>query len=66
MGFPKDLDEYTDQELARELEHRAERRYYGRCDYCNRLKDEGESWCKFPRRHMAALTQEEAKKVHGK
>lgn len=64
MSYPKDLDEYTDQELSRELTHRAERRYHGRCDYCHRLRDEGEP-CKFPRRHRMALNTKEAKEFRG-
>lgn len=64
MSYPRDLDEYTDEELATEILLRAARRYLGTCDYCSRFKDQGEP-CRFPRRHMQALTVEEAKAFRG-
>lgn len=60
MGYPRDLDEHTDNELLNELSDRAVKRNYGRCDYCNRLQDEGDP-CKFPERHRHALTLAEVK-----
>ena len=60
MTHFKDLDEYREVELLEELARRAQLRQYGRCDYCGRFRDEGEP-CKFPRRHMLAMTIEEAK-----
>ncbi len=64
MSYPRDIDEYTNLELVAELKLRADRTYYGRCDYCDRFKDEGEP-CKFPRRHVVAMTQHEAQKFRG-
>jgi len=64
MSYPRDLDEYTDQELSEELTARAARRYLGTCDYCSRFKDQGVP-CRFPRRHMQALTMHEAQKFRG-
>lgn len=57
MSYPKDLDEYTDVELSAELLSRANRRSAGRCDYCDNYRNEGP--CKFPQRHIMALTRDE-------
>lgn len=52
MGYPRDLDEYTDEELRAELEGRERLRALALCDYC------GRSWetraCRFPDRHAAS------------
>lgn len=37
MSYPKDLDEYTDEELKRELARRERCKKEGRCSYCGRL-----------------------------
>lgn len=49
MGYPKDLDEYNEDELARELQRRDRVRARGHCDYCDRLPSAPP--CKFPWRH---------------
>lgn len=36
MSYMKDIDEYSEAELQRELDRRRERRTAGNCDYCNR------------------------------
>ena len=55
MSYPKDLDEYTDDELKDELGRRKQLMLKGLCTYCNRP---GETpTCKFPDRHRQALTQ---------
>ncbi len=60
MGYPRDIDEYSDVDLLQELTVRASRRRMGRCDYCDRLRDEGNTGCKFPERHRLAMTIKEA------
>lgn len=54
MSYPKDLDEYDDEELMEELDKRAVRRKRGICDYCGQ-KFEAPS-CRFPHRHKAPKT----------
>lgn len=49
MMYPKDLDEYTQHELERELERRRRLRAEGFCDYC--LRRSHLPSCKFPDRH---------------
>jgi hypothetical protein len=45
-----DLDEYTTEQLQKELDERKKRHAAGICSYCKR--DHGRSpACKFPRRH---------------
>ena len=36
MSYPRDLDEYTDDELTNEIRRRAEHRRLGQCHYCGR------------------------------
>lgn len=51
MSYPRDLDDYTDQELFRELARRAKRRKEGLCDYCtNKLNSK--PVCMHPARHQ--------------
>lgn len=52
MSYFKDLDEYTDEELLRELERRMRDRGKRVCDYCHR--EAGTPSCKFPLRHALA------------
>jgi len=47
-----------DINLLEELALRATRRWYGRCDYCNRNLDDGAP-CKFPRRHALAIRHDD-------
>jgi len=49
MGYPRGLDEYTDIELALEIERRQKLRAAGKCDYCTR--DISLDSCMFPERH---------------
>jgi hypothetical protein len=49
MGFPLNLDEYTEEQLAAELERRKQAHAAGLCDYCKRPPSEPP--CKFPERH---------------
>lgn len=49
MGYPLDLDEYTEKRLEEELENRLQLRLRGRCDYCKR--DPKTKPCKFEDRH---------------
>ena len=49
MSYPKDLDEYTDNELTHELQRRMRLRERGLCDYCGRT--DVTPTCKFPERH---------------
>ena len=51
MSLPRDLDEYSDDELIRELARRADRRENGVCDYC--LRPSSATACRFPVRHEA-------------
>lgn len=52
MSYPKDLDEYTTDELRAELSRRANVLAEGNCDYCGRAGDS--SPCRFPERHQQA------------
>lgn len=49
MGYPRDLDEYTEEELLEELAQRKKLRAEGKCDYCQRAG--GTPPCKFTERH---------------
>lgn len=51
MGLPRSLDEYTEQELKKELTARKRFQKQGVCDYCER--DPSTPACKFPERHKA-------------
>lgn len=52
MSYSRDLDEYAESELLRELQRRNDLRREGSCDYCKRhmilTKD---APCRFPNRH---------------
>lgn len=52
MSYSRDLDEYNESELLRELQRRNDLRRDGNCDYCKRhriiTKD---APCRFPNRH---------------
>lgn len=52
MGYPKDLDEYTDEQLQGELRQRRKDRDEGKCDYCHRHYTTGP--CRFKERHTRA------------
>lgn len=53
MSYPRDLDEYTADELRAELERREQARRDGVCDYCGR--DPRNTTCRMKSRHIAAL-----------
>jgi hypothetical protein len=36
MSYPRDLDDYSDEELVSELSRRHINRLVGKCDYCGR------------------------------
>ena len=36
MSYPKDLDEYTDEQLVKELQRRGFHREAGNCSYCGK------------------------------
>lgn len=52
MGYIKDLDEYTDEELQKELTRRQTVRDEGICDYCGR--DGRMETCRYQERHTQA------------
>ena len=49
MSYPRDLEDYSDVELAEEIMRRARNRAIDRCDYCGKT-DESPA-CKYPQRH---------------
>lgn len=53
MSYPRDLDEYNEQELLDELKRRAGARARGVCDYCGRYCDTPP--CRFPVRHQMGI-----------
>ena len=40
MSYPRDLDDYSDEELINELARRCAERSKGNCDYCRRPRTE--------------------------
>ncbi len=40
MSYPRDLDDYSDDELINELARRCAERSKGNCDYCRRPRTE--------------------------
>lgn len=56
MSFSISLDEYSYERLANEIARRNRLRKAGLCDYCERAG--GTSPCKFPYRHMDAVTDD--------
>jgi hypothetical protein len=58
MGYPRALDEYKACQLEGELARRQRMADAGQCDYCGRLRDEGQP-CRFPDRHAKARTMAE-------
>jgi len=54
MSYPRDLDEYTSEDLVAEIMRRQAARASERCDYCNRLPTQDA--CKFPARHNLSTT----------
>lgn len=49
MSYPRDLDEFEEIELQKELDRRLKLRQSGRCDYCGR--EITTPICRFPDRH---------------
>ncbi len=52
MSYPRDLDEFTTEELQEQLVLRATRLKDGKCDYCGQPGDM--PFCRFQDRHLAA------------
>jgi NTP pyrophosphatase (non-canonical NTP hydrolase) len=50
MSYPKTLDEYSEDDLVKELAMRRLNRDAGMCDYCTRTSDT--PTCRFPERHQ--------------
>ena len=57
MSYPKDLDEYDDEQLLEELRRRYDARKAGRCDYCGRTKKLKS--CRYEARHVLPPPREE-------
>lgn len=55
MSYPRDLDDYTDLELHKELVRRIEARARGECDYCRQWAA-GAPPCRYPWRHRLAAS----------
>lgn len=53
MSYPKDLDEYTEQEMREELARRMTNRDLGLCDYCGRPGKTPP--CRMRDRHMKSI-----------
>ena len=49
MGYPKDLDEYDELDLVKELLERLKLQEQGLCDYCRQSPTKPA--CRFPGRH---------------
>lgn len=49
MGYSKSIDEFTDLELAQEIEKREKMRAEGKCDYC--YQPNTAPVCKYSARH---------------
>lgn len=60
MSYPRDLDEYTEEELRAELRRREAFRALGLCDYCGRP---ALTTCRFPDRHRAARRAAKARRA---
>ena len=56
MGYPKSLEEYTDEQIVNELERRAAAIRAGQCTYCDRPQDA--EVCRFAERHVPRRTHE--------
>lgn len=57
MGYAKQLDEYTDLELAQEVGRREKLRAAGMCDYCERPNTT--SVCKHADRHLRDVVKKQ-------
>ena len=55
MGYPKDLDEYTDREIAQEYERRKQCKASGICHYCGRPLNDGKR-CKLKAHRIIYLS----------
>ncbi len=55
MSYPRDLDDYSDEELMQELNERQHRRHGRLCTYCAQRYDHPS--CKYPERHKADSRQ---------
>lgn len=57
MSYPRGLDEFTDLELAEEIDRREKLRAAGKCDYCERSPKS--SPCKFEERHYRDIVKKQ-------
>ena len=55
MSYPRDLEDYTANELWGELGRRSRLFNDGKCDYCGRVAGMVPA-CKYPQRHAAAAS----------
>lgn len=51
MSYPRDLDDYSDDELHAEIGRRLVARAKGKCDYCGRSRNL--KACRYRERHKA-------------
>jgi len=49
VGFPQDLEEFSEEQLIKELNRRYDLRERGLCDYCE--QPTAADPCRFPERH---------------
>ncbi len=52
MSYPRDLEDYDDDELFAELKVRAKARLQGKCDYCKQTPEK--EACRYADRHAMA------------
>lgn len=62
MSYPRDLDEFTEEELRAELARRTAARERGVCDYCGRLPTE-KSCKEFERHHDPLIVPYDADRL---
>jgi hypothetical protein len=56
VSYPRDLDEFSEEELRDELARREEARRLGLCDYCGR--NGNATKCRFSNRHPSRPKKE--------
>lgn len=52
MSYPRGLDEYSDEELVKEIKRRTAARKKGLCSYCGQKRDAKP--CRYPELHSVA------------
>lgn len=63
MGYPRDLDEYSTEELLAEIARREKAWSEGLCDYCGRSRDT--CMCRFQYRHVPTKSDKPKSRVKG-